>query len=181
VWLGVLALAALIGVLVGLALLADWRGRRSVRALAQPHLEVPPGPYALGDRVRCRLTATVGTPLRIERAAFLLVCTEGVQWTDVEMRNGEERRTTRSASEEVWVREEPVAVAETWRAGEALDLVAEFDLPLDGPPSFRAAHNQIAWGARFRAVVRDGSEAVFSQGIEVEAARRLSALEAGPP
>jgi hypothetical protein len=178
VWLAVLTLAALVGLLFALALLADWRGRRSARAMGEPRLEVQPGPFALGDRVRCRLTATVRFPLHIERAGFGLVCTERVQWTDVEMRDGEERRTTRAASEEVWVRDHQVAADRAWGAGEALDFQAEFELPLDGPPSFRAPHNRIAWGVTFRAVVSNGPEAVFAQGIEVEAARRLPALPA---
>jgi hypothetical protein len=180
-WL-LLAIVGLVTILTALALIVDWRQKRSLRALGEPRLEVAPAPCALGDRVRCRLTGTARSRLRVEHATFTLVCSEHVQWTEIEQfigGHGEETKIPRRASEEVWVHDQRMSVRRDLQPGEVLELQAEFELPLDGPPSFRAAHNQVLWSVTCRASVAKAPDAVIVAGVEVAASRRPSARARG--
>jgi hypothetical protein len=105
-----------------------------------------------------------------------------VQWTEIEHDiggHGEERKIHRHALEEVWVADRRVSVGRDLRPGEVLDLEAEFDLPLDAPPTFVAAHNQIRWSVGFTASVSNGPEARVSTGIQVAPSRRVAPTKAG--
>jgi hypothetical protein len=171
-WLVVGGLA-LLGGLVALDQVQTWRRGRSRRALGNPRLEVAPGPYALGDRVRGQVTAVADKAMRIESATFGLVCSERLSWVEVLNKGMEgEREERRMAAEEVWVKDEPVSAPRDLARGEQLSLSAEFELPADGPPTFTSEHAAIRWTMNFRAAVANGPDVVLGASVEVAPLRR---------
>jgi hypothetical protein len=174
-------LLGLLAILLAVAVVRDWFQTRAQRALGDPVLTVERGPYALGDVVRCGVSSSVHSKVRVERATLALVCLEDVEWTEiedpipygVEDEGGRAVPTIRrTASEEVWVRSETFPFDRDLQAGEALDCHAEFQLPHDGPPSFRAPHNRITWSVQFVASVPGLSDAVTGATIQVAPLRR---------
>lgn len=173
-WL-VLGAIAFIGALMVLYSVQTWWDARSRRALGNPRLEVAPGPYALGDRVRGQVTAVADKAMTIESVTFQLACSEHLNWVEVLYKGMEgEREERRFAAEEVWVKDEPVPAPRQLARGERLSLSAEFELPLDGPPTFTSEHAMICWTMTFRAAVADAPSVVLRASVEVAPLRRTA-------
>jgi hypothetical protein len=173
-WL-VLGAIAFLGALIALDAVQTWWGGRSRRALGNPRLEVAPGPYALGDRVRGQVTAVADQAMTIESVTFSLACSEHLNWVEVLYKGMEgEREERRFAAAEVWVEEESVPAPRQLARGEPLSLFAEFELPRDGPPTFTSEHAEICWTMTFRAAVAEGPSVVLRASVEVAPRRRVA-------
>ena len=169
-------IGALIVLLLAFLILAYWWGQRSSRRMGAPRLEVARGPYSLGDTVHCRLVTTVRSPLRVERFVFALACREWVRWEEDDIdAMGEPTRRTDSKQAEVWWCDRAVPGPRELRAGEVLDLEVEFELPIEGPPTFAAPNNCINWVVFFHAAVSNGPDVEVWEVLTVQAARRVSA------
>ena len=185
------ALALLFGGLtlavVVIAVVLMWKSRRSERALGQPELTVAPGPYALGDVVRCRILSTVRSPVRVEHVSFTLECCEEARWLDKttlmervdDYEDQPRRHLQRVSTATVWRDERRAPVGRDLIPGQPLEFEADLALPLDRCPSFSSPHNKVTWSASFSVQTPGGMNAGGTVGIKVEARRRVAPAGGG--
>jgi hypothetical protein len=165
-----------LGVITVGASLGYWLMTRGQRAVGKPRLEVPLGPFGLGDVVSCRLSTTVASKVKIESVTLALRCEEVVRWTERERRSDGEasRLVHRQHEETVWAQERDVAVDRELQPGQPFLASAEFTIPEAGAPSFDAEHNCIRWRVTLRMAMPGRPDYTREKTITVEP-RRSSA------